>query len=51
MNNVPTVFSQTQFSFGGVEMENGDGTGILLLCSTIVGLPAVLILTTVFVPC
>jgi hypothetical protein len=31
-------------------MENGDGTGILLLCSTIVGLPAILILTTVLVP-
>ncbi|MFL7792499.1 MAG: hypothetical protein AB8I69_10195 [Anaerolineae bacterium] len=31
-------------------MENGDGTGILLLCSTIVGLPAVLILTTALVP-
>lgn len=32
-------------------MENGDGAGILLLCSTMVGLPAVLILTTVLMPC
>ena len=31
-------------------MENGDGTGILLLCSTIVGLPAILILITVLMP-